>query len=176
MHGLKGSESLCGPEKTYTKLLQPKTAPAASSASTSVAANPPSTPAAQVASTPAPPATPAPASIGTTATAPGTPTPVPAGSDQERSFNDPSALAIGAQRNAAIANMEAMGFDRADIDRAMRAAFNNPDRAVEYLLTVRPPHRKTSQSLTVSGHPREPAGRSTRAKTRCRSQSCWKWG
>jgi UV excision repair protein RAD23 len=43
---------------------------------------------------------------------------------------------MGAQREAAISNMESMGFARADIDRAMRAAFFNPDRAVEYLLTV----------------------------------------
>lgn len=43
---------------------------------------------------------------------------------------------MGAERAEAIANMEAMGFERSQIESAMRAAFNNPDRAVEYLLTV----------------------------------------
>lgn len=44
---------------------------------------------------------------------------------------------MGSERDAAISNMESMGFARADIDAAMRAAFFNPDRAVEYLLNVR---------------------------------------
>lgn len=46
-------------------------------------------------------------------------------------------MAMGAQRQEVIANMEAMGFERSQIDAAMRAAFYNPDRAVEYLLNVR---------------------------------------
>lgn len=45
-------------------------------------------------------------------------------------------MALGEQRAEAIANMEAMGFERTQIDAAMRAAFFNPDRAVEYLLNV----------------------------------------
>ena len=81
---------------------------------------------------------------GHTANAPATPSPAPsapsapsAPAAEGATFNDPSALTLGSQRDEAIANMEGMGFPRADIDRAMRAAFNNPDRAVEYLLNVR---------------------------------------
>jgi UV excision repair protein RAD23 len=51
------------------------------------------------------------------------------------SFNDPSALLVGNQSEGVIGQMEAMGFERSLIDRAMRAAFFNPDRAIEYLLT-----------------------------------------
>lgn len=43
---------------------------------------------------------------------------------------------MGAQREAAITNMMEMGFPRNQIDAAMRAAFYNPDRAVEYLMNV----------------------------------------
>lgn len=69
---------------------------------------------------------------------PATPTPqrsADAGSGAQS--EEPSGLAMGSQRTEAIANMEAMGFERSQIEAAMRAAFNNPDRAVEYLLTVR---------------------------------------
>ena len=101
----------------------------------------PSTPAKPVESTPAAPAAPAaPAPATTTsstANPPATPSPAPASTaatTESQSFNDPSALALGDQRAAAIASMEGMGFPRDQIDRAMRAAFFNPDRAVEYLL------------------------------------------
>ena len=43
---------------------------------------------------------------------------------------------MGAQREAAITSMLEMGYERDNIDRAMRAAFYNPDRAVDYLLNV----------------------------------------
>jgi UV excision repair protein RAD23 len=95
----------------------------------------PSTPAKAAPQTPAAPAAPSAPASSTSASqnVPATPSPAPA--QQSERFNDPSALTMGNEREAAIANMESMGFARADIDRAMRAAFFNPDRAVEYLLT-----------------------------------------
>jgi UV excision repair protein RAD23 len=129
-------------------IAKPKAAPAGSS-STSSSAKPPSTPAPDVAQTPAPPNAPAPASS-STPNPPTTPTPnapsLGASNADDGNFNDPSALTLGAQRVAAVSNMESMGFPRADIDRAMRAAFFNPDRAVEYLLNGIPENVQQEQA------------------------------
>ncbi|CAH8466601.1 unnamed protein product [Dicrocoelium dendriticum] len=49
-----------------------------------------------------------------------------------------SALVTGADYERAISEIMSMGFERTMVIQAMRASFNNPDRAVEYLLAVNP--------------------------------------
>lgn len=98
-------------------------------------------------STPAPAAEPARASE-PVATGPSAPTEhnaatSPAPQDSSKTTND---FAVGQDREAAIANMMEMGYDRPVIEKALRAAFNNPHRAVEYLLTGIPESLQGSSS------------------------------
>ncbi|KAJ5927945.1 UV excision repair protein (RadW) [Penicillium verhagenii] len=146
---------------TDLSLKQPK---AASSAS----AQAPSTPAARApAATPAAPPAPAPAAASAPAV-PATPSPAdrstqPGGRDA--AFNDPSALAMGTAAEGAVTQMEAMGFARSDIDRAMRAAFFNPDRAIEYLLTGIPENVQQEQQQRQQQQQQEGAGSPPSAPT-----------
>ena len=129
---------------------KPKAAPAAAAAApaapaASAPAPAPSAPAptpAAVPQTPAQPSAtpvapnapgPAPAAAAPAATEAETPAPanVPSG-DSSTSFIAGSAL------ETSVNEMVAMGFPREQVQRAMRASFNNPHRAVEYLMTVRP--------------------------------------
>ncbi|KAI5285154.1 hypothetical protein KEM54_000783, partial [Ascosphaera aggregata] len=58
---------------------------------------------------------------------------------------DDNSLLVGAASQNAIAEMEAMGFPRDMATRAMRAAFFNPDRAIEYLLNGIPESAEDQQ-------------------------------
>ncbi|KAK5941712.1 UV excision repair protein rad23 [Knufia obscura] len=120
---------------------KPKAAPAPKAA-------PPATPA-TTSSTPAPPAAPQ-QSSSTPAAANPPATPTPAQSAQvpapgQTGFGDQSAMLVGNRSDAAVREIEAMGFDRPDIERALRAAYYNPDRAIDYLLNGIPENIQAEQ-------------------------------
>lgn len=111
---------------------KPKVTPGAA---TSTAPTP--TPAPAPVATPTPAPAPAPAPVATPAAAPTTtPAAAPAATP---AVSDPS-LVVGDEYERSVTEMMNMGYPRSQIVAAMRASFNNPDRAVEYLLSGQIPN------------------------------------
>ncbi|KAJ7703274.1 hypothetical protein B0H17DRAFT_1194472 [Mycena rosella] len=93
-----------------------------------------------------------------------TPSPMPAASSSVAADPQPAPAAApapaatasflsGEALQSTIANMMEMGFTREEVTRAMRASYNNPDRAAEYLMTGIPAHLEAEASGAPAGPP-----------------------
>ncbi|KAF9946988.1 hypothetical protein BGZ72_010960 [Mortierella alpina] len=141
-------------EKDFLVIMVTKAKAAAASSSKPAAAATTPTPApapAPAAATPAAPVAQASTEQAPTAAAPADApvvgeNPAPAASTEPAAPSDDNALLTGSRLETAIQNMMEMGFPRDQCLLAMRASFNNPDRAVEYLMTGIPEHLQAQAS------------------------------
>jgi len=132
-------------EKGFLVLMvaKPKAEPKPVATAAPVAAAAPSNPPAATApatSAPAASASAAPQPPNAPILTPALAAPVTVPSQSTRAINDENAFVTGSELHSAVQNMMEMGFERDQVMRALRASYNNPERAVEYLFNGIPAH------------------------------------
>lgn len=85
---------------------------------------------------------------------PTTPSAAPTGGEAGLNTAD---LVVGEDYNRMVQNIMDMGYGRDEVVAALTASFNNPDRAVEYLLTGIPPSLVTEGSAAPTAQDAPPA-------------------
>uniref|UniRef100_M4C6L6 UV excision repair protein RAD23 n=1 Tax=Hyaloperonospora arabidopsidis (strain Emoy2) TaxID=559515 RepID=M4C6L6_HYAAE len=118
-----------------TKPKAAKPPAAAAPSASAAAATSPASAATAAAATPTPNTSSASNSSSVTASAVSTPSAAPATTAATSSMGDGGDLAAGEQMSATVQQLVDMGFPADQVRSALRAAFNNPERAVEYLMT-----------------------------------------
>ncbi|KAJ3903800.1 hypothetical protein F5879DRAFT_802944 [Lentinula edodes] len=93
----------------------------------------------------------------TYAESPSASTPVPASTTPTESHAAGSSFLSGSALQTSIQSMVDMGFEREQVMRALRASYNNPERAVEYLMTGIPAHLEAEAVGPAAATSRTPA-------------------
>ncbi|KAJ4498279.1 hypothetical protein C8R41DRAFT_757440 [Lentinula lateritia] len=98
-----------------------------------------------------------PATTPTYTESPSASTPVPASVTPTESHAAGSSFLSGSALQTSIQSMVDMGFEREQVMRALRASYNNPERAVEYLMTGIPAHLEAEAAGPAAATSRTPA-------------------
>lgn len=62
-----------------------------------------------------------------------------AGTETSTEATPDTGMVLGEDYNRMVQQLQDMGYEKPQVEAALRASYNNPDRAVEYLLTGIPP-------------------------------------
>jgi len=120
---------------------------------TTAAAAPSATPAPAVAAAPQPEApkpTPTPAAVPAPTPIPAAPAPASTPAAQSAEPVSDASLVTGSDYERTVQEICSMGYAKAQVVAALRASFNNPDRAVEYLLNGNIPNLEEEEAETGS--------------------------